>query len=378
MTNDPFAGRDIRAPERCRMLVATEDGVFLWPGSALVYRRGNGFFTMDPREVNSELGAFFGPAALATPILTVLEIARDQLREGRTATVQCMLDRLPLPSLSPNGVRLTRAIAKRQRLALPDVASATELTGTVWTDSDVEIFAKLHDDLKPRAHALEKVFNPGSAWDPAKHPRWPSGESDGGQFRPGDGAGDGGASPIRPVSAAGQIIARQLLGDPPKIPTETPATNTAKNVVRKAVAHWLVRAVLIGADITAPEIVVPVQAAVEGAFWLAPYVNAYLDKPKTLEELQAAVKNPRDGTDVHHIVEQTPARKDKFPESQIEDPSNLARIPTLKHWELNAWYEKSNENYAGQTPRQYVKGKDWATRRKVGLDGLKAVGVLQK
>jgi hypothetical protein len=160
MTNDPFAGRDSRAPERCRMLVATEDGVFLWPGSALVYRRGNGFFTMDPREVNSELGAFFGPAALATPILTVLEIARDRLREGRTATVQRMLDRLPLPSLSPNGVRLTRAIAKRQRLALPDVASATELSGTVWTDSDVEIFAKLHDDLKPPSPRTREGLQP--------------------------------------------------------------------------------------------------------------------------------------------------------------------------------------------------------------------------
>jgi hypothetical protein len=31
MTNDPIAGRAIRAPERCRMLVATEDGVFVWP-----------------------------------------------------------------------------------------------------------------------------------------------------------------------------------------------------------------------------------------------------------------------------------------------------------------------------------------------------------
>ena len=183
------------------MLVATEDGVFLWPGSALVSRRGNGFFVMDPREVNSLVCSFFGLAAIDTPIQTVLEIACDQLRVGRTVAVQHMLDRLPLP-VSPNGARLLYAIAKQQGLAVPDGTVANEQSGTVWDVRDAERFAKLHDDLKPQAFALEKAFNPGSAWDPAKHPRWPLGQSDGGQFRPGEGAGDGGgASPIRPVAA---------------------------------------------------------------------------------------------------------------------------------------------------------------------------------
>ncbi len=377
MTYDPFAGRGTRAPEACRMLVATEDGVFLWPGTGLVYRRGNGFLAMDPREANSDIGAFFGSAAIDTPIQTVLEMARDQLREGRVSAVQRALDRLKLPPLSPNGARLMRAIAKRLELTMPDVALSTAQGGTDWADRDIENLASLHDDLTPRARALEKIFNPGAAWDPAKHPRWPSGESDGGRFRPGDGSGDGSASPIRPVSAAGQSIAQQLLGDPPKIPAEMPATGTARNAVRKAVVHWLARAALVARDAAAPEIAA-IHAAVEGAFWLAPYVNAYLGKPKTLEELQAAVKTPQDGTDVHHIVEQSSARKDKVPESQIQDPSNLARIPTLKHWELNAWYERPNKGYGGLTPREYVKGKDWDTRRQVGLDGLKEVGVLKK
>jgi hypothetical protein len=377
MTNDPFTGRDIRVPERCRMLVAADDGVFFWPGTALVYRRGNGFFAMDPREVNSEIGSFFGPAGIDTPIQTVLENACDQLREGGTVVVQHMLDRLALPPLSSNGARLMRAIAMRQGLTLPDVVFSTEQSGSDWSDRDIEYFAKLHDSLKPKSRALEKIFNPRSAWDPVKHPRWPGGESDGGRFRPGDGAGGDGSSPIHPVSAVGQSIAGQLLGDPPKIPTDTPATNTAKNTVRKAVAHWLARAALVARDAADPEIAA-IHAAVEGAFWLAPYVNAYLDKAKTLEELQAAVKNPRDGTDVHHIVEQTPAKNDKFPKDQIQDPSNLVRIPTLKHWELNAWYERPNKAYGGLTPREYVKGKNWETRRQVGLEGLKDVGVLKK
>jgi hypothetical protein len=166
----------------------------------LVYRCGNGFFVMDPREVNSLVCSFFGPAAIDTPIQTVLEIACDQLREGRTVAVQYMLDRLPLP-VSPNGARLLYAIAKRQGLAVLDVTVANEQSGTVWDDRDVERFAKLHDDLTPRAYALEKAFNPGSAWDPAKHPRWPGGESDGGQFRPNGEAGGDGASPILPAAA---------------------------------------------------------------------------------------------------------------------------------------------------------------------------------
>jgi hypothetical protein len=49
MLNDPLAGRSLRAPERSRLLVATVDGVFLWPGTALVYRIGNGFFAAHGR-----------------------------------------------------------------------------------------------------------------------------------------------------------------------------------------------------------------------------------------------------------------------------------------------------------------------------------------
>lgn len=378
MTHDPLAGRRLGALEASRMLVATEDGVCLWPAITLVERRGNGFVAMEPREVNNLIGAFFGPDALRSRLLSVLESARDQLRLGWCAAVQRELDRLLLPPVASNGERLMRAIASRHGLVLPDVVATTEQSGTIWGDRDIDNFVHLHDDLGPEARALQKAFNPGSAWDPAKHPRWPSGEPDGGRFRPGDGAGEGSASPIRPASAAGQIIASQVLGDPPKIPGAPPATEAARNAIRKAVVVWLARAALATADIASPEVVLAVEAAVEGAAWLAPYVKAYFDNPKTLEELQSAVDTPRNGTDVHHIVEQTSARKDKFPESQIEDPSNLVRISRLKHWELNRWYETPNEDYGNQTPRQYVKGKNWETRRQVGLEGLKDVGVLKK
>jgi hypothetical protein len=44
----------------------------------------------------------------------------------------------------------------------------------------------------------------------------------------------------------------------------------------------------------------------EGGSWLfelEPSIEAYLDQPRSLEELQQAVSNPKKGYDIHHIVE---------------------------------------------------------------------------
>lgn len=268
------------------------------------------------------------------------------------------------------------AIANRQGLTLPNLAVATEQSGTNWNDRDVQLFAKLHDDNGAQARSLEKIFNPGSAWDPAKHPRRPAGQSDGGEFQPRDG-GDGGASPIQPVADHWPRNDPDGPGDPPKIPDKEPESGRAANAIRKAVVRWLVRAAAVATDVIAPEVVLAVQAAAEAATWVWPYTRSYFDKPKTLEELQAAVQNPREGYEVHHIVEQTPAKNDGFPLSQIDGDSNLALVPTLKHWELTGWFMRPNKEYGGMSPREYLKGKDWETRKRVGLDGMREIGVLK-
>lgn len=375
MISDPLAGRHFGAPEQCRMLIATADGVFLWPGSALLERRGNGFVAMMPRDVNARLGCFFGPAANDTSIHSLLEFARDELCAGRKESVQRRLDCLPLPPLSSNGQRLMQAVAARQGLTPPDIPASAGLSGTAWSDSDIEIFARLFDGIHSRAHLLEKAFNPNAAWDPAKHPRWPAGQSDGGQFRPDDGDYGGGQSLILP--AAAKKPPEFLPHSPPKIPVEPPASLAARNVVRREVAWWLWRATMAGEEVLDPVATLAFEAVTEGVEWLYPYVKAYLDSPKSLEDLQTAARNPQRGYDVHHIVEQTSAEKDGFPRSQIDDPDNLAAIPTLRHWELNSWYETPSADYAGLAPRQYVKGKDWEMRREIGLRGLRAVGVLK-
>ena len=49
-----------------------------------------------------------------------------------------------------------------------------------------------------------------------------------------------------------------------------------------------------------------------------PYIDAYLDEPRTLEELKSLVDSPATGYDIHHIAEQTPAEKEGYPRSLID------------------------------------------------------------
>ena len=60
-------------------------------------------------------------------------------------------------------------------------------------------------------------------------------------------------------------------------------------------------------------------------------IESYLDQPRSLEELQRLVAKPDFGYDIHHIVEQGPARQDGFPEIMIHGRENRVRIPTYKH-----------------------------------------------
>jgi hypothetical protein len=106
-------------------------------------------------------------------------------------------------------------------------------------------------------------------------------------------------------------------------------------------------------------------------------IEAYRDEPKTLEELQRGVSRPKRGYDIHHIVEQTSAEQDGFPRSVIDGPDNLVRIPRLKHWEITGWHMTKNEDYNGISPRNYLRGKSWDERARIGLDALIRYGVLK-
>jgi hypothetical protein len=193
-----------------------------------------------------------------------------------------------------------------------------------------------------------KVYNPNQ-------PRVPAGNPDGGEW-----TSEGGASNAKPIRLAGPVPP----SDPPEVPKERPKTSQERNRIGRELGRW-------GG---------PIGALLQALPWLrehAERVDAYNDPPKTLEELQQAASTPKRGYDIHHIVEQTPAEHDGFPRSKIDDPDNLVRIPTYKHWDITSWYGTRNKDFGGLAPRDYLRGKDWAERRRVGLDALIDHGVLK-
>jgi len=108
-----------------------------------------------------------------------------------------------------------------------------------------------------------------------------------------------------------------------------------------------------------------------------PYISSYLDAPRSLQELQEAAATPKTGYDVHHIVEQSSAVADGYLRTRVDAPENLVRIPTMKHWEINAWYQTQSRRFNDMSPRDYLRHKDWDERRRVGLEALMRYGVLK-
>jgi hypothetical protein len=154
----------------------------------------------------------------------------------------------------------------------------------------------------------------------------------------------------------------------PEVPKERPPTAQERTRIAREVARRLSRVPgLLG-------------KILQGASWLyefRPYIQSYFDPPKSLEELQQSVSDPQRGYDIHHIVEQTSAEQDGFPRRMIDAPEYLVRIPTLKHWEINAWYQTKNDEFGGLSPRDYLRGESWVERIRVGHSALVKFGVLK-
>lgn len=96
-----------------------------------------------------------------------------------------------------------------------------------------------------------------------------------------------------------------------------------------------------------------------------------------MEELQQDALEPANGYNIHHVVEQSSARADGYPMSKIDAPENLVRVPTMKHWDINGWYQTSNDDFGGASPRDYLRQKDWDERERVGLHALRQFGILK-
>ena len=207
-------------------------------------------------------------------------------------------------------------------------------------------------------------------------PRVPAGNPDGGQWtKEGDDAGRrlvlSDANPDELVAGAQYAeLKRPGIGHnnpPPDVPVRRPPTAKERHKIAREVARWP----------GSPE-----QFFRMGQWLreLAPSIRAYRDPPKTLEELQNAVTDTSTpGYDDHHNVERVARREEDrgFPAEWIDRSENIVRIPRFKHWEINSWYQRPNEQFNGLTPREYLRGKDWAERYQVGLDALIEHGVLK-
>ena len=232
-------------------------------------------------------------------------------------------------------------------------------------------------------HELRKAgFNPTEPRVPAGNPGGGQWTTEGGNGTPNDPRILSDATPDNTWKPGAQYAANDPpgigrnqgppLGPPPEVPPEEPSAAKAVNAILKAAAYWLAATTLAG------EPVGDFILALEAAEWLSefrPWIDAYQDPPKTLEELQQDL-SPLDGYNIHHIVEQTPASDDGYPDNLIDSPDNLVRIPTLKHWLISAWFSTKNKDFDGLSPRDYLRGKSWDERIRVGKYAMTLFGVL--
>lgn len=292
----------------------------------------------------------------AEEILALLSVARSAPAPGH------ILDRLN--SVSEALQRGDRVLAEIG-LALVDQPA---LAG--WAAA--KALAKTADALRAGADpnallktlAIAPLVEKASPDDP-KHPGWPKGEPNGlgGKFRPktpddAPGIGHNNGPPMEEPSS-GRLVGRALF-------------QAIKIGIRRLAA-----AGIVAADVAAPEVMIPATLLAELGAEAHPYVKSYFDGPKSLKALQEAANFPKPGYEIHHIVERATANPDGSEDALMDAPENLVRIPTVKHWELNKWYETEAPQFNNMTPRRYLAGKSWDDRRRVGLIGLRDVGVLK-
>lgn len=251
------------------------------------------------------------------------------------------------------------------------------MTPTTAADRVIFAFNRLSSEIaaarfmraaeRLRDVALKANFDPNQ-------PRVPAGDSEGGRWTRVEGWAGSQAVPTNQGTDRPVLLASDSSGMPPEVPRARPPTGRSRWLVVKQVARWLFR---VGVRVSPIGRLIEIVEVGSWIYEYYPYVKAYLDAPRSLAELRAMVAHAESGYDVHHIVEQAPAESDGYPRSLIDAPENLARIPTLKHWELNAWYGRPNERFGGLSPRAYLRGKDWGERERVGRLGLVEIGVLK-
>jgi hypothetical protein len=191
--------------------------------------------------------------------------------------------------------------------------------------------------------------------------RVPAGDPDGGQWTD-EGRGSSGSAIIRRINSD---------GDPPGSP---PDRSDARTRRQRELSQEVRRRLSL--DIPLDGLFALLEAAQWSVRWLYE-IRADADEPKDLEQLLDDASRPRLGYQLHHIVERSSAYADGFGADRVEGADNIVRIPTLKHYEINGFYSKSDRDYGNKSPREYLRGKSWDLRVEFGLNALRKFGVLK-
>ncbi|MGH7033817.1 MAG: hypothetical protein ACREFL_08825 [Stellaceae bacterium] len=130
--------------ERSSTFLCAAEGIFIWPGIAVVERRGAFFVRIPDQNICNLAASLHGPAVIGGSLIPTLDRAARLLEAGKLAAAEASIARLKLLPLSPQGELLVR------------------IGPSSW----------------------------GKTFDPDEHPRWPAGSPDsaGGQFRPAGGS----------------------------------------------------------------------------------------------------------------------------------------------------------------------------------------------
>jgi len=387
-------GAPARPTDRPRTLVCSREGVWLWPGTRLTERHGVTIGPLPKSIIYDRVTKLHGPSAIYSTIVPCVEQAAALLSDGQVERAQQSLDRAGLLTVSPDGALLMRAVSWRLGIVPPAMPCGNDPRR--WTASDIQTFAAFLASTE-HAGSLAKLFNPVS-WDPGQHPRWPTGQTDGGRFRP----SDGDASDVVPRHPLLHLVSDETEsgighnGGPPldeesvpKLPTDRPPTPRELNARGRVMTNRLGPQVRGGIKSKAEALGEFAQES-GAADWLGTQVGRFLsqfDDPKPLDDLIAAEKNddpPRKfGYQTHHIVEvhrnsdDPLANSNNFTSDQLESDANKVRIPYYMHEKISSFYSTPSEQYAGLSPREYLRGKSWNEQYQFGLKAMRDAGALK-
>lgn len=364
-----------------RTLIVKDGTVWIWPGIPLAMEQDGVVQPLPRYWVRSWVTALHGFEAQDAQLEPALIRASAHLTVGDEGKAQQVLDLVRIERLSPEGAVLMRAVA--EELGISPVEMAVGARSLPWGIGNLGPQLALFRHFGRAAAEFEKGGNPNQ-------PRWPEGapDSQGGRYAPGSPTGGpaSGQSDNPRVRIGGNsdgVPDTQLDDnaepppeDMPDIPAEKPPTDKLINAIIRSLATWLLKRGVVALIPGVGEAAAIVQLGV----WLyqyLPYLDAYIQPSQSLQDLQDAAKDRQPGYQIHHIVEHTPARKEGYSDRDIEAPENLVRISTLKHWQISNWYSTPNDEFNGLSPREYLRGKDWATKVSVGRKALIDFGVLK-